>query len=90
MGLPFREHGDGSQYHPNFGEYSNSGAGNFKECLGYRVRRRDTELENHLNTCSKIASYISKTSQNELIYCCGRFVKDSLIKDIKESTFFQF
>ena len=47
-------------------------------------------LENiqHLKTCSKNASYISKTSQNELICCCSKFIKDSLIKDIKESKFF--
>ena len=47
----------------------------------------DTELGNHLETCSKNASYISKTFQNELIYCCGKFIKDALIKDIKESKF---
>ena len=88
LGLPFRGHRDDSQYHPNVGEYSSGGAGNFIECLGYRVRGGDTELENHLKTCSKNASYISKTSQNELICCCGKFIKDSLIKDIKESKFF--
>ena len=62
--------------------------GNFIECLGYRVRVGDIELENHLKTCSKNANYISKTSQNVLIYCCGKFIKDALIKDIKESLFF--
>ena len=56
--------------------------------FGYRVRGGDTELENHLKTCSRNASYISKTSQNELIYCCGKFIKDVLMKDIKESNFF--
>ena len=62
--------------------------GNFIECLGYRVKGGNTELENHLKTCSKNASYISKTSQNELIYCCGKLLKDALINDIKESDFF--
>ena len=88
LGLPFRGHRDDSQYHPNVGEYSSGGVGNFIECLGYRVRGGDTELENHLKTCSKNASYISKTSQNELIFCCGKFIRDALIKDIKESKFF--
>ena len=87
LGILFRGHMDDSQYHPNVGEYSSGGAGNL-ECLGYRVRGSDTELENHLKTCSKNASYISKTSQNELICCCGKFIKDALIKDIKESNFF--
>ena len=62
LGLSFRGHRDDSQYHPNVGEYSSSGVGNFIECLGYRVRGGDTELENHLKTHSRNASYISKTS----------------------------
>ena len=90
LGLPFRGHRDDFQYHPNVREYSSGGEGNCIECLGYRVRGGDTELENHLKTCSKNASYISKTSQNELIYYCGKFIKDALIKDIKESSFFNF
>ena len=61
--------------------------GNLTECLDYRVRGGDIELGNHLKTCSKNASYISKTFQDELIYCCGNFIKDALIKDIKESIF---
>ena len=56
--------------------------------MGYRVNGGDAGLENHLKTCSKNASYISKTSQNELIYCCGNFIKDALVEDIKESKFF--
>ena len=58
--------------------------GNFIECLGYRVRGGDIELENHLKTCNKNASYISKTSQNKLTYCCGKFIKNALIEEIKE------
>ena len=56
--------------------------------MSNRVTGGDTELENHLKTCSKNVSYISKTSHNELIYCLGKFIKDALIKDIKESNFF--
>ena len=83
LGLPFRGHRNDSQYHPNVGEYSSGGVGNFIERFGYRVRGGDTGRESHLKTCSKNASYISKTSQNEFIYFCGKFVKDALIKDIK-------
>ena len=90
MDLLFSGHRDDSQYYPKFDEYSSGGAGNFIECLGYRVRGGATELKNYLKACSKIASNISKTSQNELIYCCSKFIKDALIKDIIESTFFQF
>ena len=88
LGLAFRGHRDDSQFHPNVGEYSSGGVGNFVEVLNYRVRGGDLVLENHLRTCSKNASYISKTSQNELINCCGNYIKDILVKEIKESRFF--
>ena len=53
LGLPFRGHRDDSHHHPNAGEYSSGGVGNFIECLGYRVRGGDTEVENHLKTYIK-------------------------------------
>ena len=58
LGIPFRGDEDDSQYHPNIGEYSSGGSGNFIECLRHRVRGVDTELENQLKTCSKNASLI--------------------------------
>ena len=58
------------------------------EVVNYRIRGGDSVLENHLRTCSKNASYISKTSQNELINCCGNYIKDILVKEIKENRFF--
>ena len=88
LGLAFRGHRDDSQFRANVGEYSSGGVGNFVELLNYRVRGGDSVLENHLRTCSKNASYISKTSQNELINCCGNYIKDILIKEIKENRFF--
>ena len=88
LGLAFRGHRDDSQSHPNVGEYSSGGVGNFVEVLNYRVRGGDSVLENHLRTCSKNASYISETSQNELINCCGNYIKDILVKEIKENRFF--
>ena len=30
----------------------------------------------------------SKTSQNELINCCGNYIKDILVKEIKQNRFF--
>ena len=88
LGLAFRGHRDDSQFHPNVGEYSSGGIGNFVEVLNYRVRGGDLVLESHLRTCSKNASYISKTSQNELINCCGNYIKDILVKEIKQNRFF--
>ena len=88
LGLAFRGHRDDSQFHPNVGEYSSGGVGNFLEVLNYRVRGGDLVLENHLRACSKNASYISKTSQNELLNCCGNYIEDRLVKEIKENRYF--
>ena len=79
LGLPFRGHRDDSKYHPKVGEYSTGGVGNFVEFLQFRVRGGDKVLEQHLKTCSKNASYISKTSQNDLISCCGQFITELVV-----------
>ena len=45
-------------------------------------------LEQHLKACSENAIYISKTSQSELISCCGQFITESVVRKIKENQFF--
>ena len=64
------------------------GVGNFVESLNFRVRAGDKVLEEHLKTCGKNQSYISKTSQNKIIKCCGQVISDAIIKDIKSSKFY--
>ena len=71
LGLPSRGHRDNSKYYPKVGEYSTGGVGSFVEFLQLRVRPGDKVLEQHLKNCSKNTSYISKTSQNDLISYCG-------------------
>ena len=44
--------------------------------------------EQHLKTCSKNASHISKTSENDLISCCGYFITELVVRKIKENQFF--
>ena len=87
-GLPLRGHRDDSKYHPEVGSYSSGGVGNFIEALNFRVRGGDKVLEDHLKTCGKNRTYISKTSQNKLIKCCGEVITDKIINDVKESKFF--
>ena len=71
LGLPFHGHCDDLNYHPKVGEYSAGRVGNFVEFLQFKVKGGDKVLEQHLKNCGKNASYISKTSQNGLISCCG-------------------
>ena len=42
---------------------------NFKNLLEFCIDAGDVCLKEHLETCSKNASYISKTTQNELLEC---------------------
>ena len=88
LGLPLRGHRDDAKYHPEVGCYSTGGVGNFIESLNFRVRAGDKVLEDHLKTCGKNRSYISKTSQNKIIKCCGQVISDEIIGDIKSSKFF--
>ena len=68
LGLPLRGHRDDSFYHPEAGQYvTNSGVGNFIEIVNYAIRRGDSTIKNHYQNHKKNASYLSKTTQNELI-----------------------
>ena len=88
LNLPLRGHRDDSKYHPEVGQYGNSGVGNFVELLNFRVRSGDVTLKNHMETCQKNASYISKTAQNEIINCAGNVITENIVKEIKINKFF--
>ena len=87
LGLPFHGHCDDSKYHPKVGEYSTGRIGNFVEFLKFRVRGGGKVLEQYLKNCSENASYISKTSQNDLISCCGQFITELVVRKIKKNHF---
>ena len=62
---------DDSQYHPEVGEpATHAGVGNFVELLNFAVRQGNEDLEDHLKNCSSRETYISKTTQNNLLNCC--------------------
>lgn len=88
LGLAFRGHRDDGHYHPETGNFSAGGVGNFVELLNFRVRAGDKVLEDHLNSCGRNQTYISKTSQNKLIKCCGEVITDKIISDLKASRFY--
>ena len=62
--------------------------GNFIELLNFRVDAGDLILKEHLLSAQKNSTYISKTTQNELIECCGNAIEEILINDIKKSKYF--
>ena len=89
MSLPLRGHRDSSSFHPSVGDYStDNNVGLFVELLNFRVRAGDLVLKNHLTSSPKNASYISKTTQNNLIQACGDIITETLISKVKEARFF--
>ena len=40
-------------------------------------------LKEHLETCNKNASYISKTTQNELLECIKEYIHDVIISELR-------
>ena len=53
-----------------------------------RVRAGDVGLEEHQKTCAKYASYISKTTQNEIIKCCGQVITEKIVNEVMQNRFF--
>ena len=52
--------------------------GIFRKLLRYRAAG-DGDLAVHLRNASSRATYISKSTQNELIYCCGQEILDVIL-----------
>ncbi|KAK3104654.1 hypothetical protein FSP39_007252 [Pinctada imbricata] len=61
---------------------TSSNMGNFKELLQFRADAGDVILQEHLRSCAKNASYISKTSQNELLTCVKMYTQEEIVKEI--------
>lgn len=60
---------------------------NFMALLRYRAET-DKDLRNHLQNAPKNAKYICHSIQNELIQLCGKQIRDDLVKEVKESSFY--
>ncbi|XP_063623118.1 52 kDa repressor of the inhibitor of the protein kinase-like [Cydia splendana] len=64
------------------------GEGNFRALLKFRIDAGDEILRDHVKTCPKNASYISKSTQNDLIECCGELISNKIVNKIKKSKYF--
>ena len=89
MGIPLRGHRDDSQYHPEVGERAtHAGVGNFVELLNFAVRQGNKDPEDHSKNCSSRETYISKTTQNNLLNCCYDLMTETIINKVKHANFF--
>ena len=89
LGIPLRGHRDDSSNFPEAGQYCKvATVGNFVELINFGIRRGDSTLEEHYKKHSKNVSYLSKTTQNDLISCCGKVISDEILQEIKLAKYF--
>lgn len=74
----------------DFSSYNESitNQGNFRELLKFRIDDGDKNLEHHLMSTSKNATYISYNIQNNLIQCIGKEITTFIINEIKEAKYY--
>ena len=73
-----------SKYHPEIGHTPTSaGVGNFVHIINHAIKNGNKVLENHLKTCSKCETFLSATTQNDLLKCCYQVVTEGLLKEVK-------
>ena len=63
--------------------------GDFKGLFDFHVDVGDQLLQEHLEMCSKKASYISRTTQNELLEYIRQYDQDHIIDEIRHNQLFQ-
>jgi len=62
--------------------------GNFRELLRFRIGSGDDCLKNHLLTAHSKVTYISHTTQDQLIKCCKEKILTIILKDVKKSPYY--
>lgn len=90
--IPLRGHRDDTTIFEldSDGDFSltNLNDGNFKALLRFRIDSGDKDLENHLKNAKSNATYISKTTCNSLIKCCGEEILNTIISQVNESQYY--
>ena len=86
LGILSRCHRDPSKCHPEIGDAPTStGVGNFVHIINYAIRNGNKVLEDHLKTCSKRETFLSESTQNDLLKCCYQVITEGLLKEVKAS-----
>ena len=61
---------------------------NFQTLLDLRIEGGNKVLQDHFKNAPRNAIYRSKTIQNETIDCCGHHIRQIIINEVKETTYF--
>ena len=78
--MALRGHGDDST------AQDKSHQGNFKSLLDFHFDAGDKSLQLHFETYDRNASYISKTTQNELLELIKEYIQDVITDEVKEQS----
>ena len=62
--------------------------GKLKAIIDFRVDAGDTVLGRHLVSTRRNATYISKTSQNDLLDCMASAILETIVQDVKASHYY--
>ncbi|XP_008187270.1 52 kDa repressor of the inhibitor of the protein kinase-like [Acyrthosiphon pisum] len=88
--IPLRGHCDQGDF-LSFTNHHNSSVvneGNFRELLRLRISAGDKILENHLQTTTSKATYISHTTQEDIISCCKDEIIINILENVKVSKYY--
>ena len=62
--------------------------GKFKALIDFRIDAGDVIVEEFICSCKRNATYISKTSQNDLLQCMSQYIQAQIIADVKHSKYY--
>ena len=62
--------------------------GNFQELLELRLEGDNRTRTEHFQNTPRNLTDRSKTTQNEVINCCGEYIRNKIMAEVKEATFF--
>ena len=81
QGITLRGHrDDGPLLHE-----ASSNRGNFKELI-MLMSKFDKTLKDPIESCARNATYLSKTTQNDLLSCIKDFIQSEIVNDIQNQT----
>lgn len=86
--LPLRGHRDDGFRDLPVEDVESGKHGVFNSLLTFRLDAGDVDLKQHLNTCGKNSTMISKTIQNDIIECIGEKLRSDIVKDVKQAKFY--
>jgi hypothetical protein len=87
--IPLRGHRDSGSVEKLINEDSLvKNEGNFRALLKYRIDGGDLILRQHLDNAVKNATYISKTTQNDIITTTGNIIRNKIIERVRNAKFF--